>query len=78
MTLSMTFKVERVRYSVTQGEANVYVNDQLIAKYGDTIVINGQYGPNTAGWASSISDESFIKVAMQQYTEAIMQAAKQL
>ena len=53
-------EVKRIRFSVTQGEAAVYINGDLIEQYGDKIeFIDGEY-------KSSVSDEIFISAALKK------------
>ncbi|GEM_PF-2960196 len=68
--MNFNFKVKRIRYSVTQGEAGVYCNNKFIVQYGDNIDIN-----ENGQWESTIKDESFISGAMQQYTKEILKTA---
>lgn len=59
------FKVERVRGSVTQGVARVYLNGEQVAEFNDTIELlkDGEkfYGENIGGWASRTPDAEFVK-----------------
>lgn len=59
------FEVKRIRRSVIQGEAAVYLNGEKLIQYGDTIKLNSkkQYGPVIDGWASCLSDDAFIESA---------------
>lgn len=68
-------EVKRHRFSVTQGEAEVFVNGKSIIRYGDNIVLNGEYD-NFGGWGSNESDSVFIKAALKQYTDQIISALK--
>jgi hypothetical protein len=63
--MSNNFEVKRIRQSVTQGEAAVYMDGKKLIQYGDTIKLNHpkQYGPVLDGWASCLPDELFIKSA---------------
>ena len=56
------FEVKRIRHSVTQGEAAVYMDGKKLIQYGDTIKLNHpkQYGQIISGWASCLPDELFI------------------
>lgn len=48
------FTVKRVRNSVTQGEAVVYLNGEEVGRFGDTIeLIDGE-------WKSSVTDSEFL------------------
>lgn len=63
--MKLEIEVKRVRGSVTQGEAQVFVNGELAVTFGDDIRIipEGQkyYGENIGGWASVVPDGRFIK-----------------
>lgn len=56
--------VERVRNSVTQGEAKVYINGEFFTNFGDEIVMmkdgGDYYGSNIGGWVSNKPDSSFV------------------
>lgn len=62
--MQVIFAVERVRRSVTQGEAKVYCNGEYLFTFGDKIELikPGQkyYGDNIGGWASVKPDSAFI------------------
>ena len=62
--ITLTFSVERVRGSVTQGEATVYINGEKAVTFGDEIELIGRgeryYGPIIGGWASKKPDSAFI------------------
>lgn len=64
------FLVVRTRQSVTQGYATVYYYGIEIATYGDEmdIIKDGEqyHGELLGGWASRISDESFIEAAIRR------------
>ena len=67
MLMTATFAVKRRKYSVTQGEAVVYLNDVEIAAFADEYAIDGVHGdvlyPNGSGalqWGSTKPDETFI------------------
>ena len=62
------FQVVRHRFSITQGEAEVFYNGESVVKYGDTIGLDGQYH-RVGGWGSVHSDEHFIEAAKRQYPE---------
>lgn len=59
------FKVDRIRYSVTQGEAAVYYNGEKLIQYADDIKFkhHKQYGEIINGWASSRDYDLFIQSA---------------
>jgi len=57
----LNFEVKRKRASVTQGSAEVYLNDEIVISFGDEIKIGGKYGENIGGWGSTVSDKEFIK-----------------
>ena len=60
----LDFTVKRERYSVTQGNATVYLNGEKILVFADKIrlIKDGEtyYGENIGGWASVIPDNDFI------------------
>lgn len=60
----LDFTVKRERYSVTQGNATVYLNGEKILALADEIKLikDGEtyYGENIDGWASTMSDNDFI------------------
>ena len=55
--MKLVIEVKRRRMSVTQGEADVYVNDQKVITFGDKIemIKEGErcYGENIGGWGSA-------------------------
>lgn len=63
--MKVEIEVKRVRASVTQGAAHVYMNGHKVMAFGDDIklVKEGEpyYGENIRGWASKSSDISFIR-----------------
>lgn len=63
--MKLEIEVRRLRGSVTQGEAAVYVNGEKAIQFGDTIefIKEGQpyYSEKIGGWASVIPDSHFIK-----------------
>lgn len=67
--MEQTFEVKRIRYSVTQGEAAVYMNGKKLIQYGDTITLNhaNKYGPIIDGWASRLPDDVFIQSAIWDF-----------
>jgi uncharacterized Zn-binding protein involved in type VI secretion len=69
--MQLTIEVKRHRQSVTQGEAEVIVNGKSIVRYGDNIVLNGEYN-SFGGWGSNKHDNVFIKAALRQYADQIV------
>ncbi len=63
--MKLEIEVKRIRGSVTQGEAAVYVNGEKVIQFGDRIEIikEGQpyYSEKIGGWASVKPDADFIK-----------------
>ena len=63
--MKLEIEVKRRRPSVTQGEAEVYVNGEKVITFGDTIEIikDGQpyYGEKVGSLASTKPDSDFIK-----------------
>lgn len=63
--MKLEIEVKRIRQSVTQGEAAVYVNGEKVIQFGDDIqmVEPGQkfYGEKIGNWASTKPDAAFIK-----------------
>lgn len=63
--MKLEIEVKRRRSSVTQGEADVYVNGERVITFGDDIQIiePGQpyYSMKIGGWASVIPDAKFIR-----------------
>ncbi|WP_341323432.1 hypothetical protein NSQ62_08130 [Solibacillus sp. FSL H8-0523] len=59
--MKLNYEVKRKRTSVTQGSAEVYLNNELVISFGDKIEIGGTHGENFGGWGSTVSDEKFIK-----------------
>lgn len=63
--MKLEIEVKRRRRSVTQGEADVYVNGEKVISFGDTIefIKDGQpyFSEKIGGWASVIPDARFIK-----------------
>lgn len=81
--------VQRIRFSVTQGEAAVFCCGKKIVQYGDDQWLqheNGKisngfqeqegklYGQIISGWGSAKSDESFRRAALVQFTDRICNA----
>ena len=62
---SFIFTVRRVRGSVTQGVAKVYLNGEEVAEFDDKIELLKDdekfYGENIGGWASRTPDADFVK-----------------
>lgn len=82
-------KVQRHRFSVTQGEASVWCGDKKIVQYGDDQwlqqksgrISNGfrekegkLYGEIIGGWGSSTPDANFRRAALVQFTDRISSA----
>lgn len=63
--MKLEIEVKRIRFSVTQGEAAVYVNGEKVIQFGDKIefIKEGQpyYSEKMGGWASVTPDADFIK-----------------
>lgn len=59
--MKLNYEVKRKRASVTQGKADVYLNNELVISFGDNIEIGGTHGEDIGGWGSTVSDEQFIK-----------------
>lgn len=63
--MKLEIEVKRIRQSVTQGEAAVYVNGEKVIQFGDDIqmVQPGQkyYGEKIGNWASTKPDADFVK-----------------
>lgn len=63
--MKLEIEVKRIRFSVTQGEAVVYVNGEEVIKFRDKIefIKEGQpyYSEKIGGWASVTPDADFIK-----------------
>ena len=63
--ITLRIEVRRVRMSVTQGEAAVYINGSKIISFGDKIemIAPGEkyYGPLIGDWASKKPDADFIR-----------------
>ena len=62
--MKLEIEVKRIRVSVTQGYAHVYVNGEKAITFEDKIEIIPEggtyYGEMISGWASVTSDSSFI------------------
>lgn len=62
--MKLVIEVKRRRTSVTQGEADVYVNGQKAVTFGDKIEMIKEgdrcYGENIGGWGSKKPDSAFI------------------
>lgn len=62
--MEVKITVLRIRPSVTQGYAAVYINGQKAITFADTIELRKPnepyYGENIGGWASTIPDMQFI------------------
>lgn len=63
--MKLEIEVKRRRFSVTQGQADVYVNGEMVISFGDTIEIieDGQpyYSEKIGNWASTVPDSKFIR-----------------
>ena len=63
--MELEIEVKRRRFSVTQGQADVYVNGEMVISFGDTIEIinDGQpyYSEKIGNWASTVPDSMFIR-----------------
>ncbi|MBQ0139389.1 MAG: hypothetical protein KBT36_08840 [Kurthia sp.] len=59
--MKLNYEVKRNRASVTQGNAEIYLNDEMVISFADKIEIGGKYGENIGGWGSVKSDDVFIK-----------------
>ena len=63
--MKLEIEVKRIRGSVTQGEAAVYINGEKVIQFRDKIEIIKEgkpyYSEKIDGWASVISDADFIK-----------------
>lgn len=63
--MKIEIEVRRVRSSVTQGEAHIYMNGHKVMYFGDDIQLVKEgtpyYGENIGGWASTKSDTDFIR-----------------
>nr|WP_304956179.1 hypothetical protein [uncultured Acetatifactor sp.] len=62
--MKLVIEVKRRRMSVTQGQADVYVNGQKVITFGDKIEMIKEgdrcYGKNIGGWGSKKPDSVFI------------------
>lgn len=82
-------KVQRHRFSVTQGEASVWCCNHKIVQYGDNQWLqhkNGKisngfhekegklYGEIISGWGSATPDDGFRRAALVQFTDRICSA----
>ena len=67
-TMVLTFTVKRRRFSVTQAEADVYCNGELVTSFGDNpeIIEPGEkyYGILAGSWASKTPDAKFIHATL--------------
>ena len=63
--MKLEIEVKRRRFSVTQGQADVYVNGEMVISFGDTIesINDGQpyYSEKIGNWASIVPDSKFIR-----------------
>jgi hypothetical protein len=74
--LNINFEVKRHRISLTQGEAEVLVNGNLLIRYGDDIQLGGKYGEIIDGYGSMLSDNVFIISAMKHVPNRIINIVK--
>lgn len=60
----ITIEVKRIRMSVTQGEAAVYINGEKIIQFADNLEMVKPgvpyYGLKSGNWASTKPDSDFI------------------
>ena len=75
--MRVDIEVKRVRASVTQGEAQVYMNGHYVMSFGDTIEMVKDdapyYGENIGGWASIKPDTAFVRGLLCHDYEKIYQ-----
>ena len=79
--MQLNYEIKRIRFSVTQGSTEVYLNNQLLITFSDKIEIGGVYGENIGGWASVVPDENFIKAVLFPFfanKEAIEKRTKEI
>ena len=69
------FEIKRVRFSVTQGEVEVYCNGVLIERYGDQIAMNGTHD-KMGGFGSKVPDKDYIKAVMRDYPNKIIKTMR--
>lgn len=74
--MDLKFSVKRHRLSVTQGETEVLVNGNAIARFGDSIEFNGKYGDIIDGYGSLHDDIYFVAAALRMYPERILDVLK--
>lgn len=86
----MTIEVKRIRESVTQGSATIYINGKEVITFRDDMYLdNGDgtftsafktvknvhhYGKVIQGWGSIIPDSNFILCLLNQYPEIAKKA----
>ena len=62
--MAVLIEVKRVRQSVTQGEAVVFINGRPVVTFGDTIMLikpgEAYFGELIGDWASVKPDSAFI------------------
>lgn len=77
--MKRNFEVRRIRHSVIQGEAAVYLNGEKLIQYGDTIKLNPKkkYGPVIDGWASCLSDDVFVESAIWDFHLSVPEEASE-
>jgi len=63
--MKLEIEVKRRRFSVTQGQADMYVNGEMVISFGDTIEIIGDsqpyYSEKIGNYASTVPDSIFIR-----------------
>lgn len=69
---NLDFSVKRERYSTTQGEAVVYINNHEIARFHDRIELIG------GSWKSVQSDEVFINGVLSHPLDDLYQISRPL
>lgn len=57
--MNLSYKVERNRQSVTQGDVDIMLNGEKVISFTDTITLEGEYHV-LGGWGSIVSDQEFI------------------
>jgi len=68
----LKIEIKRHRFSVTQGEVEVFINEKSIIQYGDNIELGGKYGEILTGYGSTIRDEKFALGAINKYLTDII------
>lgn len=71
--MKLEIEVKRRRFSVTQGQADVYVNGEMVISFGDTIEIinDGQpyYSEKIGNWASIVPDSKCMGFSLLRTSE---------